>query len=152
MLLFPRHKSGMVGVRLLLIDTGHYLVPIHQPGATQGENTLFFRSNSPEVDRARRVFLSRFADGDLSSGQPGGGPESKPTQPQRTALSGVPLAHEGRASPQGKVVETTPRRMAGTGDGLRHLAPTEAVRQQDPKICIFNARGECFAPCLGLTT
>jgi len=54
-LLFPRHETGTVGVRLLLTDTGHYLVPIHQPGSTQGDSTFYFRADSPEVSRARSV-------------------------------------------------------------------------------------------------
>ena len=57
LLLFPNHPTGTVGVRLLLTDTQHYLVPIHQPGTTLGDGTLFFRANSPEVTRASQVFL-----------------------------------------------------------------------------------------------
>ena len=77
MLLFPRHKSGTVGVRLLLTDTGHYLVPIHQPGATTGENTLYYRSDSAEVQRARKVFLCVDLASHDAREQPGGEPESE---------------------------------------------------------------------------
>mgnify|MGYP003336572162 FL=1 len=71
LLLFPNHPTGTVGVRLLLTDTQHYLVPIHQPGTTLGDGTLFFRANSPEVNRASQVFLLAAT----TQGQPGGGPE-----------------------------------------------------------------------------